>query len=795
MWRRVASIQSSPFQQEPREEVDRSELLDVVQFDTAIYYANEVEGGLKADILRFGMMEIECRVDYTTEDAYQVKTYDGSKKFLPVSGQLVFKPGEVFKTIEVPIIEDDRWEPMLEFKIRLSNPVNCRLGRYLFVARCKVIDNDYFPTNRLGKQLESTDEEDVHLEGNASDLELMLEYFKLNYEFAGVGWRTRAALAIDQLQNIYFLLTTYLVTYITDDILGPNPEVNLLIPGNRDLTLALVGALYIVPYVLLYLLDQYKTELRIAEISRSALQENIFATYLNWGENTRKSVPPGQVTLAVTKDAAEIVETGYMKLFEVAKNLGRLTVSAGFIIAENPDALFLLILFSAAIATFLALRYRETVALIEEASSCEESIVDVVQESLTNYRLIRDYFLRPQIQQTLQINIDRLNDAAVLVALRGVARDYFPGGLSTLLLAAYIPLGGEAVINGSMQIGVFLATVNLFKEIGSSYSQILNSLLDITKAIEPITKVTNLMNLRSSLPRMKDCTEQRRQATREARSPQRLAELRRNLKMRFGSDAIPIELRHVSYGYKDNPSSIFKDVCISVPQGRLVGVVGRRRRGKSTLMKLLGQVIQPTSGEIFVPSYLRILHVSSTPMILKGSLWDNIAVGQAYWNNREFQVERALRICRRCHFTPNLIDTLLRTKDEFLKGPTNINDGGAWRRELTQTDLMLITLARAFIYDPAVMVLNRPTSPLPFCMANEVVNLLREFVDNRGLEIPLSPEECVTQRRPRTALASFVRSAEMDGCDVIWACEDHSVFQVSREDVSRYVEPDSFFPD
>jgi len=737
------------------------------------------------DVLRFGMMAELCSVDYCTEDAYQTQTYNVSRKYAPVSGTLTFPAGQVFRTIQVPVVPDSRWEPMYEFKIRLSNPVNCRLGRYLFVARCKIIDNDQFPTNNVTQSMHDA-EENVNLAGNASDLNLMFEYFKLNYEFNGVGEKTRVALAIDQLQNLYFLLTTYLVTYVTDDILGPNPDTGLLVPDSRDLTLLLVGALYIVPYVILYWLDEYKTELRIAEISRSSLQENIFSTYLIWSESTRKKVPPSQVTLAVSRDAIEIVETGYMKIFEIAKNLGRLAVSAGFIVAENPDAMWLLVFFSAAIVLFISLRYRDSVKLIEEASEQEEAIVETVQESLSSFRVIRDYSLNPQIQEVLQSQIDAFNEASVLVAKRSVARDYFPGGLSTILLALYIPAGGEAVISGSLPIGVFLATVNLFKEAGSSYSAILNSALDITKAIEPITKVTSLMNLRSMSPRMRLATDQRRAATRTARAPENLAELRRNNNLRYGSDAIPIELRNVYYRYQGSDDYVLNNICVSVPQGRMVAVVGPRKQGKSTFMKLLGQVIQPTSGELFVPSYMRILHVCSRPVILKGSVWDNLAVGQFFWNDREFQVHRAMRICRRFQLPQEVILALESTKDQFLRGES-IKEEINWRSSLTQTDLMMITLARAFIYDPAVMVLNQPTSRLPSCLAMEVVKLMREFVDQRGIEIPLTPQETLAQRRPRTVFASFVRCDELGSSDVIWSVEGGTVVEADQSEVQSFV--------
>merc|ERR1712039_517400 len=140
-----------------------------------------------------------------------------------------------------------------------------------------------------------------------------------------------------------------------------------------------------------------------------------------------------------------------------------------------------------------------------------------------------------------------------------------------------------------------------------------------------------------------------------------------------------------------------------------------------TLIKLLGQVLDPSSGEIFMPSYLRILHVSASPIILEGSIWRNLTIGSInYWRDPEFESLRAVRICQRLGLSTRFMTILKTTRERFLAGEDDDQDpeNKNWRNFLSISDVMLVHLARAFIYNPEILVMNRPTSQLPEQLAN-----------------------------------------------------------------------------
>ena len=61
-----------------------------------------------------------------------------------------------------------------------------------------------------------------------------------------------------------------------------------------------------------------------------------------------------------------------------------------------------------------------------------------------------------------------------------------------------------------------------------------------------------------------------------------------------------IELQNVSkyFSTKNGKHYILKDITFSIPSGKNIGILGRNGAGKSTIMKMLGQIEFPNKGKI-----------------------------------------------------------------------------------------------------------------------------------------------------------------------------------------------------
>lgn len=189
----------------------------------------------------------------------------------------------------------------------------------------------------------------------------------------------------------------------------------------------------------------------------------------------------------------------------------------------------------------------------------------------------------------------------------------------------------------------------------------------------------------------------------------------------------------------------------SFEQGKLYAFVGKPREGKATLLQLIGLAICPMDGygEIFVPPHLRILHVARDVELMHCSLLDNILLGISL--EQAGGIERVRAICRRVGFTEKQvanirIDTLTGHEDS-----KRHNEIIAWKALFSETDYARLNLARIFVANPEMLVVHKPTAHFDDNDRLSMMQLLKEHVEHKGLELPDKDRRF---RRPRTVFFS-----------------------------------------
>jgi len=218
-------------------------------------------------------------------------------------------------------------------------------------------------------------------------------------------------------------------------------------------------------------------------------------------------------------------------------------------------------------------------------------------------------------------------------------------------------------------------------------------------------------------------------AVKQVASPSRRASARSSEDVRYKTDLIPIKITDMSYAYQPFVP-VLRSVNMSVPQGKLVAVVGPHGTGKTTLLKLLGHMIFPQEGTIFVPAHLRILHVSQEASLLNLSAWQNLTFGCPNVNRidpdrvrkilKELKMKATLRLVENDLLTHpkakpaasvDASETTSDSDDEVEKTWQQEEDAAAWQSSLTYTEKVKLHLARALIMNPEVLVLQHVTPP------------------------------------------------------------------------------------
>ena len=187
-----------------------------------------------------------------------------------------------------------------------------------------------------------------------------------------------------------------------------------------------------------------------------------------------------------------------------------------------------------------------------------------------------------------------------------------------------------------------------------------------------------------------------------------------------------IDFEHVDFGY--TPSNVFmKDINIHIPGGSMVAIVGPTGAGKSTLVNLIMRFYDIINGRITIDGVdirdvsRESLHntvgmVLQDAWIFTGTIADNIGYGKP--NASREEIEYVAKLAMADHFIRTLPDGY----DTVLK------QGGD---DLSQGQRQLITIARAFLADPSILILDEATANVDTRTEVEVQKAMNTLLKGR----------------------------------------------------------------
>lgn len=272
-------------------------------------------------------------------------------------------------------------------------------------------------------------------------------------------------------------------------------------------------------------------------------------------------------------------------------------------------------------------------------------------------------------------------------------------------LVTYIIIGSVALIGsllaitGSMQIGEIQAFIRYIWQVNDPISQVSNLSSQIQSAFAAIERIFEVLNEPEEVDVVK-------------------GEVVPNVQGQ-------VSFEKVHFGYHEK--EVIHDFSISIKSGQMVAIVGPTGSGKTTLISLLMRFYDTTAGSIKIDGVdikdmkrhdLRALFgmVLQDTWLFHGSIYDNIKYGRL--DARKDEVIEAAKQANVHHFIRTLPDGY----DMVLNEEAN---------NISQGQKQLLTIARAILKNPQIMILDEATSSVDTRLEKMIQDAMHNVMKNR----------------------------------------------------------------
>lgn len=451
-------------------------------------------------------------------------------------------------------------------------------------------------------------------------------------------------------------------------------------------------------YLSTYFLNPIRN--RILNDMRMGMYNKILKLPIGYFTEQRK----GDVMSKLSNDLNDVEGSTISVLESTLREPITIILSLAYLVILSPQ-LTLFILIFLPVSGFILGRLgrslkKENKAVLQQFGS----IFSTIEETLGGIRIIKAF----NAEKKLSKKFEEENETFFVLKTKANRRRDLASpvsealGVTTVLCILYY--GGRLVLSGddgfALNAGDFLAYIAIFSQLIQPLKALSNASYNIQRGAASIERIEALINEKVSIE--------------DPVNPKILNSF---------SDCI--ELKNISFKYND--VYVLKDINLTIKKGQTIALVGSSGSGKSTLADLLPRFIDPDKGEVLIDGInikeysLNSIRdqmgiVTQEAILFNTTITENISLAKE--NATQQEIENAAQIANAADF--------IKTKEDGFN--TGIGDRGM---KLSGGERQRITIARAVLKNPPILILDEATSSLDTHSERLVQDAVNNLMNNR----------------------------------------------------------------
>ncbi len=431
---------------------------------------------------------------------------------------------------------------------------------------------------------------------------------------------------------------------------------------------------------------------------RQQLFDKTLALPLSYFSQERK----GDLMSRIAGDVQE-VEWSILNVLEAVFREPLIIAGAlGFMIYVSPSLtlfVFILMIFTAVVIGGIGRSLKRSSGQVQEKLG---NLMSIIEETLSGLRIIKGFNAEGYQRQ----KFERENNDYRWILTRLLWRRDLSSPLSEFLgiatVAVLLWYGSRQVFGGTLQAETFLTFIFAFYNVIEPAKSFSRSFYSIQKGVAAMQRIEQVLDAEVSIKE----------------SPQAAP---------VKGFEHSVEYRNVSFAYNMVEGPVIKEVDLEIKKGQVIALVGSSGAGKSTLVDLLPRFYDVDSGSILIDGAdirecrvrdLRALMgiVSQEAILFNDTIYNNILFGKQGVSEEEV-IEAAK--------TANAHDFIIAMEKGY---QSNIGDRGG---KLSGGQRQRLTIARAVLRNPAILILDEATSALDSESEKLVQSALQRVMENR----------------------------------------------------------------